>query len=212
MPAEEIEDAAEALGNGGLEGCGAFGYGMRELDPPGVQALVDDQRILRAGPGDLELARRSRRSGFRHSLAGSPQRPGESRSSSYGPMVHLRLLPTPPHGDAVTLGYRPESACLGETSTPLIEYTLRRISAGRTRPVGGAPAFGATHQGWRHIMDRSKRLNRQALHGGFGSCAQAVYRGDSDRNPLREACGREADPGTIGVPQAAMRNSWVVGR
>ncbi|MCH8252287.1 MAG: hypothetical protein IID36_07530 [Planctomycetes bacterium] len=49
-------------------------------------------------------------------------------TSSYGPTVHLRLLSTPPHGDAVTFGYRPESACLEETSTPPIEYTLRRMS------------------------------------------------------------------------------------
>ena len=41
-------------------------------------------------------------------------------------MIHLRLLSTPPHGDAVTFGYRPESACLEGTSTLLAEYTLRR--------------------------------------------------------------------------------------
>ena len=42
---------------------------------------------------------------LRHSLAGSPQRQAESSSSSYGPVFHLQLLPTPPHGDAVTFGY-----------------------------------------------------------------------------------------------------------
>lgn len=31
--------------------------------------------------------------------------PAESGSSSYGPPVRLRLLPTPPRGDAVTFGY-----------------------------------------------------------------------------------------------------------
>src|SRR3972149_7995752 len=66
------------------------------------------------------------RSGLRLWLAGSSQRPAESRSSSYGPTVHLRLLPTSPHSDAVTISYRPESACLGMTSTSLIEYTFRR--------------------------------------------------------------------------------------
>ena len=60
-----------------------------------------------------------------------PPRPAELRSSSYGPMIHLRLLSTPPHGDAVTFGYRPESACLEGTSTLLTEYTFRRTSAGR---------------------------------------------------------------------------------
>ncbi len=44
-------------------------------------------------------------------------------------MIHLRLLSTPPRGDAVTFGYRPESTCLEGTCTPLIEYTLRRTRA-----------------------------------------------------------------------------------
>lgn len=33
-------------------------------------------------------------------------RPAESSSLSYGLLFHLQLLPTPPHGDAVTFGYR----------------------------------------------------------------------------------------------------------
>src|SRR6516162_2287766 len=37
--------------------------------------------------------------------AGSPQRHAESGSSSYGLPIHLRLLPTPPRGDAVTFDY-----------------------------------------------------------------------------------------------------------
>ncbi len=48
------------------------------------------------------------------------------QGSSYGPMIHLRLLRTPPHDDALTFGYRPESTCLGRTPTSRIEYTLRR--------------------------------------------------------------------------------------
>ena len=80
-------------------------------------------------------------SGLRHPLAGSPRRPAELRSSSYGPIVHLRLLSTPPRGDAVTFGYRPENACLEGTCTPLIEYTFRRTS-GRppSRPSAGRDA------------------------------------------------------------------------
>jgi len=39
------------------------------------------------------------------SLADLPQRRTESSSSSYGPTVHLQLLPTPPRDDAVTFGY-----------------------------------------------------------------------------------------------------------
>ena len=45
-------------------------------------------------------------------------------------MVHLQLLSTPPRGDAVTFGFRPESVCLGRTCTSLIEYTLRRTGTG----------------------------------------------------------------------------------
>ena len=87
-------------------------------------------------PGSVPSSRLSEypgfvpRSGLRHMLAGSPQRPAESRSSSYGPMVHLRLLSTPPHGDAVSFSYRPENACLEGTFTLLIEHTLRRTSIG----------------------------------------------------------------------------------
>jgi len=49
-------------------------------------------------------------SGFRlhHDIAGSPIRPAETGSSSCGLAARLRLLPTPPRGDAVTFGYRPE--------------------------------------------------------------------------------------------------------
>ena len=43
--------------------------------------------------------------GLRLRTAGSSLHPAESSSLSYGPPVHLRLLPTPPHGGAVTSGY-----------------------------------------------------------------------------------------------------------
>ena len=42
---------------------------------------------------------------LRHERAGSPPLHAESGSSSYGLPAHLRLLPTPPHGDAVTFNY-----------------------------------------------------------------------------------------------------------
>ena len=44
--------------------------------------------------------------GLRPSRAGSPRQQAESSSSSYGPVIHLRLLPTPSHDDAVTIGYK----------------------------------------------------------------------------------------------------------
>jgi hypothetical protein len=49
--------------------------------------------------------------GLRHALAGSSLHPAESSSSSCRPLVHLRLLPTPPHGNAVSFGYE-ALACL----------------------------------------------------------------------------------------------------
>ena len=44
--------------------------------------------------------------GLRLSLADSPQRQAESSSSSYGLAVHLQLLSTSSHENAVTFGYR----------------------------------------------------------------------------------------------------------
>ncbi|MCH7689098.1 MAG: hypothetical protein IH899_20890, partial [Planctomycetes bacterium] len=43
--------------------------------------------------------------GLRHSLAGSPRRKAESSSLSYGLVVHLQLLCTSFHENAVTFSY-----------------------------------------------------------------------------------------------------------
>ncbi len=59
----------------------------------------------------------------------------ESSSLSYGLIVHLLLLPTPPHGDAVAVGYRPERAYLKRTSTSLTKRAFRRTEGrGAPRP------------------------------------------------------------------------------
>ena len=47
--------------------------------------------------------------GFAYWGAGSPQRQAESSSSSYGLVVHLQLLSTPPRGDAVTFSYKAQT-------------------------------------------------------------------------------------------------------
>jgi hypothetical protein len=47
--------------------------------------------------------------GLRLSCGGSPRHQAESSSSSYGLLIHLQLLPTPPRGDAVTFGYGAET-------------------------------------------------------------------------------------------------------
>jgi len=67
-----------------------------------------------------------RRSGLRHWIAGSSVCPAVSSSSAYGLVVRLPLLRTPPRGDALTFGFRPESACLTGTLTPLTMHARRR--------------------------------------------------------------------------------------
>src|SRR5713226_8247353 len=74
-------------------------------------------------------ASRNRGSGLRLSVAGSPCGPAESSSLSYGRLLHLPLLPTPPRGDAVTVGYRPEWACLKGTLTLPARHPHGRTSA-----------------------------------------------------------------------------------
>jgi len=63
---------------------------------------------------------------LRPRYAGSSGCPAESSSSSYGLVIHLLLLPTPPLGDAVAFSFRPESVCLKRTSTSLTSRALRR--------------------------------------------------------------------------------------
>jgi len=58
------------------------------------------------------------RSGLHHESAGSPQRKAESCSSSYGLHVRLRLLSTPPRGDAVTFSYRERASPEGGLLPP----------------------------------------------------------------------------------------------
>jgi hypothetical protein len=53
----------------------------------------------------------------------------ESSSLSYGWIVRLLLLPTPPHDDAVAVGYRPENVCLKGTCTPLFSTIIVRLQA-----------------------------------------------------------------------------------
>ena len=89
----------------------------------------------------------------------------ESSSFSYGLIVHLLLLPTPPRGDAVAVGYRPESACLKRTSTSLTKHAFRRTGAGAPRTLertpednGPTPGFHRGRPGrmarWPHFQER----------------------------------------------------------
>ena len=47
-----------------------------------------------------------------------------------GLVIHLGLLSTPPRGDAVSFGYRPENVYLKRTCTSLTWHTYRRTSPG----------------------------------------------------------------------------------
>ena len=102
---------------------------LRPCIHPGLLALcikpsdrsASNHLLPPSGPG-LGLARSLPRDTVRHrshpsrslgvlwaspSLEGWPRQPAESSSSlSYGPAVHLQLLSTPSHEDAVTFGYK----------------------------------------------------------------------------------------------------------
>src|SRR5947207_3267668 len=48
-----------------------------------------------------------------------------------GPTIHLQMLSTPPRGDAVSFGYRPEGTDLAGTCTPRMTRLCRRTSPGK---------------------------------------------------------------------------------
>ena len=47
-----------------------------------------------------------------------------------GLVVRLPMLSTPPHGDAVSVGYKPENVCLKRTYTFLTKHTYKRTGTG----------------------------------------------------------------------------------
>ncbi len=68
----------------------------------------------------------------------------ESSSCSYGLVVRLLLLPTPPRGDAVAFGYGPESVCPEGTFTPLTIAPFGRTSHQRQWVDCSGPACTVT--------------------------------------------------------------------
>jgi len=91
---------------------------MKALTPDGLTQAVRSLRLLRVAvpafrpqPRDPPIGRFVSRlsadgcSRLHHTWAGSPRDPAETGSSSYGLPVHLRLLSTPPRGDAVSFDY-----------------------------------------------------------------------------------------------------------
>ena len=67
---------------------------------------------------------------LRHHCAGSPLHAAESGSSSCGLPVRLRLLSTPPRGDAVTFGYMCRDIHMGWTCTSLTKATSQSHAIG----------------------------------------------------------------------------------
>ena len=63
-------------------------------------------------------------------VAGSLTHPAETGSSSYGLLVRLQLLPTPPRGDAVTLSYAWRDYHAAGTCTLLTQRPHGRTTAG----------------------------------------------------------------------------------
>ena len=96
--------------------------------------LTASHRRFRTQPFSAMGSPALRGSGLRPTLAGSPIGPAESSLSAYGLLLHLPLLPTPPRGDAVTVSYRPEWACLKGTCTLPTRHPHGRTSA----PLRGA--------------------------------------------------------------------------
>ena len=94
-------------------------------------------------------------------LAGSQE--AESSSSSCGLAVHLLLLPAPPRGDAVAVGYRPESVCPEGTLTPPTVHARRRTSP-RREPWGRGAHPGKPRQG------RKRRLTETTDRRSVGVC------------------------------------------
>ena len=88
----------------------------KHLTRPVIAFSLPAQRDRLPGALDNGVSHVSR-SGLRPLSAGSSQRAAESCSLSYGLRVRLRLLSTPPHGDAVTIGYR-ERASPGRGLSP----------------------------------------------------------------------------------------------
>jgi len=66
--------------------------------------------------------------GLRLSLAGSPRRQAESRSLSYGRVVHLPLLPTSPRGECSYVRLRSSDPTSARTCTSRIQDTRKRTS------------------------------------------------------------------------------------
>src|SRR3972149_12116620 len=95
-------------------------HGLRDVLPPTTRRRL----LTLASPFPSWLATTPGRIGFVF--------PGQARDRVCGPSLRLRLLPTPPHGDAVTFSYGP-GCWPGGDSDPTIHAVLP--APWRTRPA-----------------------------------------------------------------------------
>ena len=104
--------------------------------PDALSGVFSHRAYRRTHRTRCAVSSRTVRLGFRHFLAGSPRQQAESSlrwlteiSRYCGLDVRLRLLPTPPRGDAVTFGYEKPNLLSTGTCTPPILNLHRRTSA-----------------------------------------------------------------------------------
>ena len=91
--------------------------------------------------------------GFALGMQARHLRQTESSSSSYGLVVRLLLLPTPPRGDAVALGFGPESVCPEGTFTPLTIAPFGRTYPQRQLGDRSSPAYPCADMGrWAWVI------------------------------------------------------------
>jgi len=126
---------------------------MKALTPGGLTRTVRSLRLRRLAVPTFRPQPRDPSSGrfvsrlsaggcsrLRHPWAGSPRDPAETGSLSYGLLVHLRLLSTPPSSDAVTFDYR--AATNPGTDLHRADQASSRTHSwpGLARPSGSARA------------------------------------------------------------------------
>jgi hypothetical protein len=110
----------------------------KHLTRPVIASLLPAQRDRLPGGRFYGIPIVITRYGLRLESESSSQRTAESCSLSYGLHVRLRLLSTPPRGDAVTFGYRERASPGGGLSPP----------CSRLLPGARIPAFaGMTTRG-----------------------------------------------------------------
>jgi hypothetical protein len=123
-------------------------------------------------------------------------RTGRNGFVSYGLLIHLLLLPTPPYGDAVTFGYRPECVYLEWTFTSLAKYAYRRTSrhaphaaaarkacrAGQACRLGaGGVARGGRHSESACYLYAKRSFGRGVPEQSLGTSVRVVRDFDLDK-------------------------------